>query len=86
MPSGRHAGEAERLNYSAYRADRSRVIGANMGGKLLVALELKVLHHFIERVTRGRSRRFKPPGAFGATKTMKTAFFDPDELASRSHL
>jgi hypothetical protein len=67
-------------------ANGSRVIGANMGGKFLVALQLKVPHHFIERVTRERSRSLKPPGAFGATKTMKTAFFDPDELASRSHL
>jgi hypothetical protein len=57
------------------------VIGANMGGKLFVALQLEVLHHFIERFTRGRSRRLKPPGAFRASKTVKAPFFDPYKLA-----
>jgi len=57
------------------------MIGANMGGKLLVALKLKVLHHFIERLTRGRSGRFKPPGAFRASKTAKAVFFEPYKLA-----
>ena len=59
----------------------SRVTGANMGGKLFVALQLEVLHHFVERFTRGRSRRLKPPGAFRASKTEKAPFFDPYKLA-----
>jgi hypothetical protein len=42
----------------------SWVIGANMEGKLFVALQLEVLHHFIEGFIRGRSRRLKPPGAY----------------------
>jgi hypothetical protein len=52
-----------------------------MGCKLFVALQLEVPHHFIERSTRGRSRRMKPPGAFRASKTVKTRFFDPYKLA-----
>jgi hypothetical protein len=57
------------------------VIGANMGCKLFVALQLEVPYHFIERFTRGRSRRIKPPGAFRTSKTEKTPFFDPYKLA-----
>jgi hypothetical protein len=52
------------------------VIGANMGCKLFVALQLEVAHHFIERCA-GVTRRFKSPAAFGATKTPKTFFVDP---------
>jgi hypothetical protein len=55
-----------------------------MRGKLLVALQLEVLHHFIERFTRGRSRRLKPPGAFRASKTVKAPFFDPYNLGGQS--
>ena len=65
----------------AFWASAFRVIGANMGSKRLVALQLKVLHHFIERLTRGWSGRFEPPGAFRASKTAKTVFFEPYELA-----
>jgi hypothetical protein len=52
-----------------------------MGCKLFVALQLEVPHNFIESFTRGRSRRIKPPGAFRASKTVKTPFFDPYNLA-----
>ncbi len=48
--------------------------------KLLVALQLKVPHHFIERVARGRAGRIEDPGAFGATKTPKTLLFNPYQL------
>ncbi len=48
----------------------SRVIGANMQGKLFVALQLKV----------GRASRVEDPGAFGATKATKTLLFDPYQL------
>jgi hypothetical protein len=57
------------------------VIGANMGRKFFIALQLEVPHHFIEGFTRGRSRRIKPPGTFRASKTEKTPFVDPDKLA-----
>jgi hypothetical protein len=67
--------------HCAFCALDSRVIGANMGGKLFVALQLEVSHHFIERFTRGRGRRIKPPGAIRASKTAKTVFFDPYKLA-----
>jgi hypothetical protein len=52
-----------------------------MGCKLFVALQLEVPHHFIEGFTRGRCRRMKPPGAFRASKTAKTVFFDPYKRA-----
>jgi hypothetical protein len=52
-----------------------------MGCKLFVALQLEVPHHFIERFPRGRRRRIKPPGAFRASKTTKTLFFDPYNVA-----
>jgi hypothetical protein len=57
------------------------VIGANMGCKLFVALQLEVPHHFIKRFTRGPGRRIKPPAAFRASKTVKAPFFDPYKLA-----
>jgi len=52
-----------------------------MGRKFLIALQLEVPHHFIERFTRGRSRRIKPPGACRASKTAKARLFDPYKLA-----
>jgi len=58
----------------------SRVLGAHMGCKLLVALQLKVLLRFIERFASGRARRVEDPGAFGATPAPKTVMFDPYEL------
>jgi hypothetical protein len=58
------------------------VIGANMGRKLFVALQLEVPHHFIERFTRGpQLNKIKPPGAIRASKTAKTVFVDPYKLA-----
>jgi hypothetical protein len=53
------------------------VIGANMGCKLFVALQLEVSHHFIERCAGGSTRRFKPPATFGATKTQKMLLLNP---------
>ena len=61
----------------------SGVLGANMGCKCLVALQLKVPHHFIKRFASGRARGVEDPGAFGAAPT--TAFFDPNELACCRH-
>jgi len=74
------------LNCSAFRPLGSGVLGANMGGELVVALLLKVLDHFTKRFASGRIRRVEHPSAFGATPTIKGAFFDPFELASRGHL
>jgi hypothetical protein len=62
------------------------VIGANMGCKLFVALQLEVPHHFIEGFTRGRSRRIKPPGAFRATKTEKTLLINPYQPPAHGRL
>ena len=62
------------------------VFGANMGCKLLVALQLKVPHHFIERFASGRAGRFEDPGAFGAAPTAKTLSYDPYQLSAHSRL
>ncbi|MGA2022474.1 MAG: hypothetical protein ABSH02_17915 [Candidatus Sulfotelmatobacter sp.] len=48
-----------------------------MRGKLLVALQLEVAHHFIEGFAGGGARRFEPPAAFGAAKTPKTLLLNP---------
>jgi len=56
------------------------VIGANMRCKLFVALQLEVAHHFIDRWAGGSARRFEPPATFGATKTSKTLFLNPNQL------
>jgi len=71
------------VNYSVFLffcALGSWVICANMQCKLLVALRLKILHHFIERFASGRARSLEDPGAFGATKTPKTPLFNPYQL------
>ena len=57
------------------------VIRANMRGKLFVALQLEVLHHFIKRITSGRARRVKHPSTFRATKTPKKFPIDPHKPA-----
>jgi hypothetical protein len=74
------------LNCSAFRAFGSGVLGANMGGELVVALLLKVLHHFTKRFAAGRISSIEHPSAFRTTPTIKAVFFDPYELASRGHL
>src|ERR1700730_9962380 len=79
-------GSASSLNCSAFSALGSGVLGANMGGKLVVALGLEVLQHFAKRFASWRIRSVEHPIAFGATPTIKTSFFDPYELASCSHL
>jgi hypothetical protein len=69
---------------SAFCARDSWVIGANMGWKLFVALQLDVPHHFIKGIAGGRARRVEQPSAFGATVTPKTASVDPYKLARHS--
>jgi len=68
------------------RALGSWVIGANMGCKPFVALQLKVPHHFIERVAGGRARRLESPATFGATKTPKALLVDPYQLPTHGRL
>jgi hypothetical protein len=51
-----------------------------MRGKLSVALQLEVAHHFVERPAVGRTRRLETPATFGATKTPKTLLFNPYQL------
>jgi len=58
-----------------------RVIGANMGCKLFVALRLEVPHHFIKGIAGGRAGSVEHPSTSGATKTSKAFFFDPYQLA-----
>ncbi len=62
------------------------VIGANMGCKLFVALQLEVAHQFVEGFVDGSIRRFKPPAAFGATKTQKIRLLNPYQLPTHSRL
>jgi hypothetical protein len=61
------------------------VFGANVGSKLVVALQLEVPHHCIKGIANGRAGGLEDPGACGATETLKTAFFDPYERAYRRH-
>jgi len=56
------------------------VIGANMGRKLLVALQLEVSRHFIERCAGQGFRRFEAPATFRTTKTPKTLLLNPHQL------
>src|SRR5271167_4422693 len=53
------------------------VVGANMGCKLSVALQLEGAHHFLERCARRRTRRLEPPPTFGATKSPKQLLLNP---------
>jgi hypothetical protein len=62
------------------------VIGANMGCKRFVALQLEVAHHFIERCAGGRTRRSEPPATFRATKTPKTRLLNPYQLPAHGRL
>jgi hypothetical protein len=62
------------------------VIGANMGCKLFVALQLEVAHHFIERCAGGRTRRLEPPATFGATESPKTRLLNPYQLPAHGRL
>jgi hypothetical protein len=56
------------------------VVGADMGGKFFVALQLEVAHHFGETCAWGRTRGFELPATFRATKTHKTLLLNPIQL------
>jgi hypothetical protein len=62
------------------------VIGANMGCKLFVTLQLEVAHHVIERCAGGSISRFKTPATFGATKTPKKRLLNPYQLSAHGRL
>ena len=64
----------------------SWVIGTSMQGKLFVALQLEVAHHFIERCAGDRARSFEPPATLGATKTPKTRLLNPYQLPAHGLL
>jgi hypothetical protein len=69
------------LNYSAFLAPcGSWVIGADMQCKLFVALQLKVPHHFTERIASERARGLEDPAAYGATPTRRTLLLNPYQL------
>ena len=63
-----------------------KAIGANMGGKLFLALQLEVAHHFIERCAGERTRRSEPPATYGATKTPKMLLLNPYQLPAHGRL
>ena len=62
------------------------VIGANMGYKLFVTLQLEVAHHVIERCAGGTISRFKTPATFGATKTPKKWLLNPYQFSAHGRL
>ena len=62
------------------------VIGANMGAKLLIALQLEVAHDFFEGCAGGRIRSSEPPATFGATKTPKTRLLNPYHLPAHARI
>jgi hypothetical protein len=62
------------------------MIGANMGFKFFVALQLEVAHHFIERFSFRSTGGFEPPSTFGATKTPKKRELDPYQLPAHGCL
>jgi hypothetical protein len=75
----------ERLDtYSGFVIRARWVVGAHVQGKLFVAQQLEVAHHFIERCSCGRTRRREPPATFGATKTSKTRVLNPFQLPFHS--
>src|ERR1035437_6611747 len=57
-----------------------------MGGKLFLALQLEVAHHFIERCAGERTRRSEPPATYGATKTPKMLLLNPYQLPAHGRL
>lgn len=64
---------------------RSRVFGADMGGKFFIALPLVDLLHLREGVAGERPRRFEQPPAFGAAAALKTRSINPYLGAARGH-
>jgi hypothetical protein len=57
------------------------VISANMGGKLFVAVQLEVVHHFIERHAGWPAGGFEPPATFGTTKNPENAVVQPTPVS-----
>jgi hypothetical protein len=57
-----------------------------MGCKLLVALQLEDVHHFIEGCAGERTRGFEPPATFGTTKAPKAPLFNPHQLPAHGRL
>jgi len=83
------AGTYERLKYSTFLLLvrlALGVISANMGYKLLVALQLEDAHHFIERCASGPTSGCEPPPTFGTTKTPETLLVNPHQLPAHDLL
>jgi hypothetical protein len=74
------------LNYSGFESLAFWVNGANVQFERLVPLRLKVLHHFIERVTARGARGVEDPGALGASKTPKVGLLNPYQLPVHGRL
>jgi hypothetical protein len=74
MTAGR---EGVLLKYSEFVVVALGVIGANVEGKLFVALQLEVAHHFVEGWADGRTRRLELPATFGTSKTAKMRLLNP---------
>jgi hypothetical protein len=57
-----------------------------MRGERFVALQLEVVHHFIERCAGGRTSRIEPPATCRASKTAKTLLFNPHQFPAHGRL
>jgi hypothetical protein len=62
------------------------MIGAHMGFKFYVALQLEVAHHFIERCAGSRTRTFEPPPTLRATETSKALLLNPYQFPAHGRL
>ena len=60
----------------------SRVIGAEVQFKLVVALLLVVRFHVVKRFANERPGRAECPGTFGACPALKILFLDPYQFAT----
>ena len=72
--------EVGQATYSEFARLATGVIGANVGCKLLVALQFEIAHHFVERCTGRWTRRVELPSTFRATKTPKPLLLNPYQL------
>lgn len=64
----------------------SEAVGAIVGGKFFVTLQLEIAYHLAERCAGGHIGRLEPPAAFGATETVKTLLLDPYQLPAHGCL
>jgi hypothetical protein len=82
LDNSNHSGLVPEVSWLTWIFCGARVIGANMGSELFVALVFIVHLHIVNGFVNDRPERFECPCAFRASPALKILAFDPYQFAT----